>query len=86
MRRLSIIVPALDEEARIGATLQALAAARSRGAEVLVVDGGSRDGTVAAAAPLADRVLATARGRALQLAAGAAAASVQSNENPVCVN
>ena len=74
-RRLSIIVPALDEEAHIGATLRSLGAARSRGAEVLVVDGGSRDRTLAVAAPLADRVLAAPRGRALQLNAGAAAAS-----------
>jgi rSAM/selenodomain-associated transferase 2 len=75
MRPLSIIVPALDEERHIAATLRALAAARSRGAEVLVVDGGSRDRTAAVAMPLADRVLRAARGRALQLNAGAAAAT-----------
>jgi rSAM/selenodomain-associated transferase 2 len=75
MRRLSIIVPALDEEACIAATLRSLGPARGRGAEVLVVDGGSRDRTVGVAAPLADRVLTAGRGRALQLGAGAAAAS-----------
>jgi rSAM/selenodomain-associated transferase 2 len=41
---------------------------------VIVVDGGSSDGTRASAAPLADRVLAAPRGRASQMNAGAAAA------------
>jgi rSAM/selenodomain-associated transferase 2 len=43
-------------------------------AEVLVVDGGSEDGTAEAARPLADRVLEAPRGRARQMNAGAAAA------------
>ncbi len=73
-RRLSIIVPALDEEQQIAATLEALADARRRGAEVIVVDGGSRDCTRSRAAALADRVLGAPRGRAVQLNAGAAAA------------
>jgi len=72
--RLSIVVPALNEEARIGASLHALAPLRRRGAEVIVVDGGSSDGTVAAAQPLADRVLRSPRGRARQMNAGAAQA------------
>jgi rSAM/selenodomain-associated transferase 2 len=42
---------------------------------VIVVDGGSRDATKALAAPLADRVLDAARGRASQMNAGAAASS-----------
>ena len=71
---LSIVVPALDEAAGIVASLQALQPLRQRGAEVLVVDGGSRDATAALAAPLADRVIASARGRAAQMNAGAAAA------------
>src|SRR5207253_9068244 len=48
--RLSIIVPTLDEAAGIEATLGALAPARARGAEAIVVDGGSRDATRALAA------------------------------------
>jgi rSAM/selenodomain-associated transferase 2 len=72
--RLSVVVPALDEALHLGATLAALAPARARGAEVLVVDGGSSDETVALARPLADRVLHSPRGRAVQLNAGAAAA------------
>lgn len=71
---LSIVVPVLDEAAGIVRTLTALAPLRARGAEVLVVDGGSRDGTQALAVPLCDRVIAAPRGRARQLNAGAAAA------------
>jgi rSAM/selenodomain-associated transferase 2 len=47
---------------------------RARGAEVIVVDGGSADRTVALARPLADRLIAAPRGRAAQMNAGAAAA------------
>lgn len=75
MERLSIIVPALDEASGIGACLAALAPLRERGAEVIVVDGGSGDRTAAIAAPLADRVIAAPRGRALQMNAGAQAAT-----------
>jgi len=71
MPALSIVVPVLDEAAGIAAMLQALGPLRSRGAEVIVVDGGSRDGTPELAAPLADRVLSSARGRARQMNAGA---------------
>jgi rSAM/selenodomain-associated transferase 2 len=72
--RLSIVVPVLNESAGIAAALGALGAARTSGHEVIVVDGGSTDGTTAAAAPLADRVIAAPRGRASQMNAGAAAA------------
>ena len=58
----------------IAAALTALAPFRARGAEVIVVDGGSRDRTVELAAPLADRVIAAPRGRAAQMNAGAAVA------------
>jgi rSAM/selenodomain-associated transferase 2 len=69
--KLSIIIPALDEGERIRASLEALAPLRRRGHEVIVVDGGSGDGTALLAAPLCDRVTAAARGRALQMNAGA---------------
>jgi rSAM/selenodomain-associated transferase 2 len=72
--RLSVIVPALNEAAGIEAALQALAPLRARGHEIVVVDGGSEDGTPGIAAPLADRVLGVPRGRARQMNAGAAAA------------
>jgi rSAM/selenodomain-associated transferase 2 len=74
-QRLSIVIPALDEEARIGAALAALAPLRNRGVEVIVADGGSRDRTVEIARPLADRVIAAPRGRAAQMNAGAAMAT-----------
>ena len=74
MPRSTIVVPALDEAADIEAALQALAPLRARGAEVIVVDGGSADGTAQLAKPLADRVLVSPRGRARQMNAGAAAA------------
>jgi rSAM/selenodomain-associated transferase 2 len=74
MAALSVIVPVLDEAAGIVATLQALAPLRARGAEIIVADGGSADGTMALAQPRADRVIAAARGRATQMNAGAAVA------------
>ncbi len=73
--RLSIIVPVLNEAGILARALQGLAPLRARGHEVLVVDGGSEDGTRDIAAPLADRVLAAPRGRARQMNAGAAAAT-----------
>ncbi|MFL5197276.1 MAG: TIGR04283 family arsenosugar biosynthesis glycosyltransferase [Microvirga sp.] len=73
--KLSIVVPTLNEAEGIAAHLEALAPLRQRGAEVIVADGGSRDGTVERAAGLADKVLTARRGRAAQMNAGAAAAS-----------
>ena len=73
--KLSIVIPCLDEAERIGACLAALAPLRGRGHEVIVVDGGSSDGTPAAARGLCDRLLGAPRGRALQMNAGARAAS-----------
>ena len=67
-------MPVLDEASGIVATLQPLQAARHAGAEVLVVDGGSRDATCDLARPWADRVLQAPRGRARQMNAGAALA------------
>ena len=70
---ISIVVPALDEEATIATTLGRLREPEVR--EVIVADGGSTDRTRAIAAPLADRVIEAPRGRASQMNAGAAAAS-----------
>jgi rSAM/selenodomain-associated transferase 2 len=74
MTDLSIIMPVLNEAASIAETLQTLAPYRARGVEVIVVDGGSHDATVAQATPLADRVITAARGRGTQMNAGAACA------------
>ena len=72
--RLSIVVPALNEAPRIRAALEELAPLRARGHEVIVADGGSEDATVELAVPLA-KVVHAARGRAIQMNAGARAAS-----------
>lgn len=71
---LSIIVPCLNESQGIADALTALAPLRKRGAEVIVVDGGSRDGTAERAQPHADAVISAPRGRASQMNAGAARA------------
>lgn len=70
---ISIIMPVLNEASQIEARLQVLQALRAQGAELIVVDGGSTDGTAQLACPLADCVLAAPRGRATQMNAGAAA-------------
>ncbi len=75
MRKLSIVVPVLNEAGAICAALHRLARYRSRDVELIVADGGSSDDTVALARPLADRVLMAPRGRAPQMNAGAAAAT-----------
>lgn len=72
---LSIIVPTLNEAGGIAAALSRLAPLRQRGAEVIVADGGSEDGTAAIAEKLADRVVVAPRGRASQMNAGAAGTS-----------
>jgi rSAM/selenodomain-associated transferase 2 len=68
---LSIIMPVLNEADGLIAALAALAPLRRRGVEVIVVDGGSRDATVQYARPMADRVITSQAGRALQMNAGA---------------
>lgn len=75
MKRLSIIIPTLDEALRIAATLESLGELRRRGHEVIVADGGSRDATASLARDLADRVVCSAAGRAEQMNAGARAAT-----------
>lgn len=77
--RLSVVVPTLDEEQALPALLDALLPRLAPGEEeLLVVDGGSRDGTLAAArvAGLAPGALLTSgeAGRAAQMNLGAAAA------------
>ncbi|MDH4061628.1 MAG: glycosyltransferase, partial [Aquincola sp.] len=61
--RLSIVMPVLDEAQRIGAALAALVPLRAEGVELIVVDGGSRDGTAARCEGVADRVLVSPRSR-----------------------
>ncbi len=70
--RVSIIVPALNEAAVLQPLLQMLS---SRVTEVIVVDGGSGDGSVDIARQFADRCLQSSPGRACQMNAGAACAN-----------
>ena len=67
-------MPVLDEAAGIADALDALASLRDKGAEVIVIDGGSGDGTPALCEGRCDGVLHAPRGRARQMNAGAAAA------------
>lgn len=71
---LSVIIPTLNEAAGIDRTLRAVQALRTWGHEIIVVDGGSLDATVDVAAPLADKIIRAAHGRARQMNAGAAIA------------
>jgi len=68
---LSVIIPALNEEAHIEETILN---ARSPDGEIIVVDGGSGDRTARRAEHAGARVIAGPRGRALQQNRGAAAA------------
>jgi rSAM/selenodomain-associated transferase 2 len=67
---LSVVIPALDAAASLQATLASLGDV----GEIIVVDGGSRDDTVALAERGGARVVRAERGRGRQLAAGAAVA------------
>ena len=71
---LSIVMPVLDEAQCVVTALDRLAAWQREGVEVIVVDGGSVDGTAALASGRADAVIASPPGRALQMNAGAARA------------
>ena len=73
--RLSIIVPALDEAEALAGSLAPLQALRAQGHEIIVVDGGSRDATLAVARAAADLTFAAVPGRASQMNAGAHAAT-----------
>jgi rSAM/selenodomain-associated transferase 2 len=72
---LSIVIPTLDSAATLESALDALAEGGDRVAEIVVADGGSRDGTRDIAARRGARVVSAARGRGAQLAAGAQAAT-----------
>lgn len=74
---LAVIIPVLDGAAHLGATLAALAPARASGlvGQVIVVDGGSRDDSVAQALAEAAQVLHSPPGRGRQLRLGAASAT-----------
>ncbi|TBR17172.1 glycosyltransferase [bacterium] len=75
MKRISVVIPTFEEAAGIAAAVTRLRKSAPVGAlEVVVADGGSRDGTLGAARCCADRVVESDRGRAVQMHAGALAA------------
>jgi rSAM/selenodomain-associated transferase 2 len=73
-RRVSVVIPTLDEAGRLASLIEAL-----RGEpelkEIIVADGGSTDGTACEATRLGARLVISERGRGQQLRAGAALAS-----------
>jgi len=75
--RLAVIVPVLDRAALLERSLGALQHWRRRGHRVIVVDGGSRDGSTVLARPLADRVICAPRGWSLQANAGSRVAEAE---------
>src|SRR5262245_1258871 len=66
--RLSVVIPALDEA---GAVAEAVRSAAAEGAEVIVADGGSSDGTRERAAAAGATIVRSSPGRARQLGVGA---------------
>ncbi len=67
---IAFVIPVLNEQERIGALLRHLRTHFPR-SELIVVDGGSDDATVARAMPLCNRLLLGETGRAAQMNLGA---------------
>lgn len=70
--RVGIVMPVLDEASVLPARLEELAPLRRRGVDLTIVDGGSDDDTVSIARSAGLEPLASPRGRARQMTAGAA--------------
>ena len=70
---LCIVMPVLNEADQLAPALARLQVVRTRGVRLVVVDGGSNDGTLAMAQGLCDLALVAPRGRAVQMNAGASA-------------
>lgn len=71
---VTFVIPVLDEQARVADLLLNLRQ-RYPESQLIVVDGGSRDRTVALAMPLCDQLLLGERGRAAQMNLGGRVAS-----------
>jgi rSAM/selenodomain-associated transferase 2 len=72
--KISLIVPVLNEASDIVDSLSVLQSLRAAGHELIVVDGGSTDDSIASCRPYSDRVIRSPRGRSRQMNAGASAA------------
>lgn len=75
MTTISVVIPTLNEEPVLARTLATLQGVAEDAFELLVVDGGSADATVALARAAGARIIESPKGRGRQLNAGAAAAS-----------
>ncbi len=75
MTTLRIVVPVLGEGLGLASALAALRPLRERGAQLVVVDGGSTDESWLVARLHADQLIAASRGRAAQMNAGAQGAT-----------
>jgi rSAM/selenodomain-associated transferase 2/rSAM/selenodomain-associated transferase 1 len=71
---ISVIVPVLNEEERIGVLIDGL---KTFDVEIIMADGGSTDGTVSVCRKAGVKVVSSTAGRALQMNAGAEKASGQ---------
>lgn len=75
MTKTLIVVPVLNESAALTEQLSRLSVLREQGAEVLLVDGGSSDNTREIIRAKGLMLIESARGRAIQMNAGASAVS-----------
>ena len=78
---LAIVIPMLDEEAALPALVEALGRLVPKPAEVIAVDGGSKDSSIAIAREAGWRVIECEAGRGRQINAGVAAATA----DQICV-
>jgi rSAM/selenodomain-associated transferase 2 len=74
LARISVVIPCLNEVTVIEDRLAGMHFLREQGHQLILVDGGSRDGTLDRADGLVDLRLSTRPGRAVQMNAGAAEA------------
>lgn len=73
--QVSIVVPVLNEAASIRSALARLSVLRKAGVELVIVDGGSTDDTLANVRDLCDHLISAPRGRGSQMNVGAHQAS-----------
>lgn len=73
--KISIIIPVLNEEINLSRISGHLQSIRQQGHEIIIVDGGSVDNTLAISYEVTDKVIVSKAGRALQMNSGASVAS-----------